>query len=228
MSVRAKALQKELSLPFGSAVTLTTKGVLLPAAGSDGGGGSFSFLPEGLESLRLFLEFADVFLLVQVQEGARGDAEKEAVLALLRAGTGVVRGGSSNEGVAEHVRIYTYPYLFMYSSLTHSYIYIHPQKPTNQKILFYSTPIGKQAIVRQLRPQLHIDHDRAVVTNLVPHISRLLLVDGSFADRLDSVAFRVLASLDNLLVLLPPSAEESGESGSGAVPAAAAAAAAQG
>jgi hypothetical protein len=105
MSVRAKALQKELSLPFGSAVTMTTKGVLLSTDG--GGSSSSSFLSEGLESLRLFLEFADVFLLVQVQEGARGDAEKEAVLALLRAETGVMReGGSSNEGVAEHVRRY--------------------------------------------------------------------------------------------------------------------------
>jgi len=127
MSIRAKALQKELGLSYGSPVTITTHGVLLLGeenADSRGSSNSTcastysantsSFVPQALDALRLLLEFADVFLIVHAPEGPVGDAERARVMALLRR-EGMVRGMDAQqqqqqqqqqqEAVMAHVRI---------------------------------------------------------------------------------------------------------------------------
>lgn len=113
MSVRAKALQNELGLNYGSPVTMATHGVILPAAATTTPVDAYSFtsgfIPQALDALRLLLEFADVFLIVHTAEGPAGDAEQARVLALLRR-EGLVRevGGQKQQqqqqGVAAHVR----------------------------------------------------------------------------------------------------------------------------
>ena len=90
-----------------------------------------------------------------------------------------------------------------------------PSLPSPQKILFHSTSVGKQAIARQLKPHLHIDLDQAVLSNLLPFLPRLLLVDSSSSSSSSSSSavaaasqninkLRVISSLGSLLALLPP------------------------
>lgn len=88
ISVRAKALQKELALKLGSPVTLATEGILFRANNSsttstDTPASTYDFVPQALDALRLLLEFADVFLLAEAQEGRSGEATQRRVLASL-------------------------------------------------------------------------------------------------------------------------------------------------
>lgn len=128
MTARAKALQKELGLSYGSPVTVTTRGVVLAR---EGGG----FVPQALDTLRLLLEFADVFLLIEVAEAPAGDADKTQALATLKA-EGVVRATTGEQqGVAKHVR----PFFFWVKdgrALFSVLLLIHPPSthtPTHRK-----------------------------------------------------------------------------------------------
>ena len=47
------------------------------------------------------------------------------------------------------------------------------------RFLFYQSSIGKLAIMRQLKPQLHIDFDSFICKQLVPHIRQVLHLKGN-------------------------------------------------
>lgn len=116
ISVRAKALQKELALKLGSPVTLATEGILFRANNStttstDTPASTYDFVPQALDTLRLLLEFADVFLLAEAQEGRSGEATQRRVLASLEreklvrkdATRDQEHGGQDGGTVAAHV-----------------------------------------------------------------------------------------------------------------------------
>ncbi|TFJ82020.1 hypothetical protein NSK_006688 [Nannochloropsis salina CCMP1776] len=192
ISVRAKALQKELALKLGSPVTLATEGILFRANNStttstDTPASTYDFVPQALDTLRLLLEFADVFLLAEAQEGQSGEATQRRVLASLEreklvrkdATRDQEHGGQDGGTVAAH------------------------------KILFHSTSIGKQAIVRHLKPRLHIDHDLGVLTHLRAFLPRLLHVASTPETSPTPLPetpghVRSLSCLGSLLTLLPP------------------------
>jgi hypothetical protein len=49
-----------------------------------------------------------------------------------------------------------------------------PSFNDKHRILFYETSIGKIAIVRQIKPKLHIEYDNNIYISLLPHISTLV------------------------------------------------------
>lgn len=55
------------------------------------------------------------------------------------------------------------------------------------RILFYSTSVGKIALVRQLKPSLHVEHDSIICAKLAPHITKIVLIDVDDGGALDSV-----------------------------------------
>lgn len=55
------------------------------------------------------------------------------------------------------------------------------------RILFYSTAVGKIALVRQLKPSLHVEHDNNVCAKLAPHISKIAFIDVDGKGALDSM-----------------------------------------
>ena len=52
------------------------------------------------------------------------------------------------------------------------------------RFLFYESSIGKLAIVRQLKPQLHIDYEIATCRQIAPHIRSVVHIRSG--NRLDS------------------------------------------
>lgn len=49
------------------------------------------------------------------------------------------------------------------------------------RCLFFSSSIGKVAIIRQVIPSLLIDHDRTFCDKLKPHVKRIIWVDSSIS-----------------------------------------------
>ena len=47
------------------------------------------------------------------------------------------------------------------------------------RVLFYQTSVGKLAVVRQLRPQLHVDFESSICRQIAPHIKNVLHIRGS-------------------------------------------------
>lgn len=45
------------------------------------------------------------------------------------------------------------------------------------RFLFYQTDVGKVAIVRQLKSQLHVDFDAAICRQILPHIKSVVHID---------------------------------------------------
>lgn len=57
---------------------------------------------------------------------------------------------------------------------------------SKHRVLFYESSIGKLAIVRQLKPQLHIDYDIAACRQIGPHIKSVVHINsGSEGECLD-------------------------------------------
>lgn len=51
----------------------------------------------------------------------------------------------------------------------------YPHFPVHH-CLFYETTIGKNAIIRQLKPCLHIEYDREFYMNIKPHVQNVILL----------------------------------------------------
>ncbi len=49
----------------------------------------------------------------------------------------------------------------------------------SHRILFHSSEVGKIAILRQVRPILHIEFDQNIRDKLAPHIKKIVLVNDS-------------------------------------------------
>ena len=47
------------------------------------------------------------------------------------------------------------------------------------RVLFYQTSVGKLAVVRQLRPQLHVDFESCICRQIAPHVRNVLHIRGS-------------------------------------------------
>ena len=45
------------------------------------------------------------------------------------------------------------------------------------RFLFHQTDVGKIAIVRQLKSQLHVDFDAAICRQILPHIKSVVHID---------------------------------------------------
>jgi hypothetical protein len=48
-----------------------------------------------------------------------------------------------------------------------------------QRVLFYSSEIGRMAIVRQVNPSVHIEHDLGFCEKLKPHVKKIVLLDAN-------------------------------------------------
>jgi len=56
-----------------------------------------------------------------------------------------------------------------------SSVFSRPASLPVHKVLFHTTEVGKTAMVRQLKPVLHIDTDSATLQSLAPHVKGKLL-----------------------------------------------------
>jgi hypothetical protein len=54
-------------------------------------------------------------------------------------------------------------------------VFSRPASLPAHKVLFHTTEVGKMAIVRQLKPALHIDTEAATLHSLAPHVKGKLL-----------------------------------------------------
>lgn len=126
--------------------------------------------------MKALVEFADVFLITEVAD----EAESAAVTQVLKQ-TGCIseQGGGAGSGIAQHVssRLIgrrwwgTYAATQPVEALQGSWLSERGAVSdfdcvsglaavgVLQKLLFCSTAIGRQAIVRQLKPQLHVDRE---------------------------------------------------------------------
>lgn len=98
-------------------------------------------------------QIADVHLLVAVQDAA----EQARVLAALQA-AGVVAAHSA--GATDNKA---------------PTVFDRPATVPAHKVLFHATEAGKVAVVRQLKPALHVDTDAATLRALAPHVKGKLL-----------------------------------------------------
>jgi hypothetical protein len=48
-----------------------------------------------------------------------------------------------------------------------------------QRVLFYSSAVGRMAIVRQVNPSVHIEHDLSFCEKLKPHVKKIVHVNAS-------------------------------------------------
>jgi hypothetical protein len=71
----------------------------------------------------------------------------------------------------------------------------------NHRILFYQTDIGKSALIRQLKPQLHIDHDLSVCTKIAPHI-RFVILNNNNSNNICSNSIMNMKIIENIHGLL--------------------------
>lgn len=67
------------------------------------------------------------------------------------------------------------------------------------RILFYSTDIGKKAIVRQILPDVHIDVDESICEALRPHVSTVIQVKSNSELPQSLLNRRQIPSLDKLV-----------------------------
>jgi hypothetical protein len=91
-------------------------------------------------------------------------AEQAVVLAALQAAGVVVKTPSSGETGSNHPSGHMPPTVFD-----------RPATVPAHKVLFHATEAGKVAVVRQLRPSLHVDTAAATLRALVPHVKGKLL-----------------------------------------------------
>lgn len=75
----------------------------------------------------------------------------------------------------------------------------------NHRILFYQTEIGKLALIRQLKPQLHIDHDLSVCTKIAPHI-RYVILNNNYNDKCSNSIqnMKIIQNIQELLTITIP------------------------
>ena len=114
--------------------------------------GESSLRGDAVSAVALLNQVAEVHLLVRVADAATRKAITEELFT-----AGVIRDESGPQLRPEGP-------------------YGRPQKVGSHKVLFHSTEVGKVAIVRQLRPALHIDSDAATLETLRPHVKNLLQV----------------------------------------------------
>jgi hypothetical protein len=75
----------------------------------------------------------------------------------------------------------------------------------NHRILFYQTEIGKLALIRQLKPQLHIDHDLSVCTKIAPHIRYVVLNNDNNDKCSNSIQnMKIIQNIQELLTITSP------------------------
>ena len=70
------------------------------------------------------------------------------------------------------------------------------------RFLFYQTPIGKIAIIRQLKSQLHVDFEATICTQIAPHIKSTIYIDEK--DHKSSVELALckkIKTLDDLILM---------------------------
>jgi hypothetical protein len=76
----------------------------------------------------------------------------------------------------------------------------------NHRILFYQTEIGKLALIRQLKPQLHIDYDLLICTKIAPHIRYVILDNINYTkdSNSDIKNMKIVHDIQELLTITIP------------------------
>ena len=70
------------------------------------------------------------------------------------------------------------------------------------RFLFYQTQIGKIAMIRQLKSQLHVDFEATICRQIAPHIKSTVHVDeNDHKSPSDMSMCRKIKSLDDLLLV---------------------------
>ncbi len=89
----------------------------------------------------------------------------------------------------------------------------HSEFPVH-RCLFYSTDIGKVAIVRQVIPSLLIEHDRSFCEKLKPHVRRIIWVNSSATHFRDTASHSCSGLSDSPVPLNDKCGPAGGSSGS--------------
>lgn len=75
----------------------------------------------------------------------------------------------------------------------------------NHRILFYQTEIGKLALVRQLKPQLHIEHDLLTCSQIAPHIRYVILNNNDKIMCSNNIKnMKIISNIEELLSITIP------------------------
>ena len=73
---------------------------------------------------------------------------------------------------------------------------------SRHRFLFYQTSIGKIAIIRQLKSQLHVDFESNICTQIAPHIKSTILIDDKdHKSSQELPTCRKIRSLDELILM---------------------------
>lgn len=198
----AATLARRLGLDPNAArrvVTVASSAMLLSHGGSGGGGGkggsgaaagaAVELDSDGVAALRLLVQVADVCLLTRVADQAEQVRLTEA---MLKAGVAVGCGAASAAAAAASAAGPKKPAAEKPVAGDNG-APAEPRCPNGSpaaqenrptavpvhKLLFHSTEAGKVAMVRQLKPALHLDADPATLRALKPHLNCVAQVAAS-------------------------------------------------
>lgn len=73
---------------------------------------------------------------------------------------------------------------------------------SRHRYLFYESNVSKIAMVRQLKPQLHIDYEATICIQIAPHVKSVIQINEFEKDSSSSTrCFRTIDGIEELILL---------------------------